>query len=338
MVIQKKPENKTIEETITSIQSKFGIGSIMRLDSDAHLEIESIPTGSLKIDEILGVGGVPKGRIIEIYGGPSCGKTSLALHVIEQAQKLGGIAAIVDTEHALDKKYANGLGVDLHNLLISQPDTAEQALQIVEQLVRDGNVSVVVLDSVAALLPRAESVGEIGETQIGLQARLMSSALRKLVGIISKSNTVAIFINQTRANISTGPFSYGGPKNTTSGGNALAFYSSVRIELIRISNIKAGDEIVGSRVKVKTVKNKVAAPYKECEVDIYYGEGISRGHELLEIAIKLGIIVIKGAWYYYGDSTIGHGSQDAKTWLSNNEQVKEEIKEAIINKNKLKNE
>jgi len=337
MAIQKKPENKTIEETIASIQDKFGIGSIMRLDSDSHLEIESIPTGSIKIDNILGVGGVPKGRIIEIYGGPSCGKTSLALHVIQQTQSLGGIAAIVDTEHALDKTYAEKLGVDLHNLLIAQPDTAEQALQIVEQLVRDGNVSVVVLDSVAALLPRAESIGEIGETQIGLQARLMSSALRKLVGIISKSNTVAIFINQTRANISTGPFSFG-PKSTTSGGNALAFYSSVRIELIRTQNIKAGDEIVGSRVKVKTVKNKVAAPYKECEVDIYYGEGISKGHELLEIAIKLGIIVTKGAWYYYGDMSIGHGSNEAKQWLSNNEQVKEEIKEAIINKNKLKNE
>lgn len=337
MVTQKKPENKTIEETISSIQSKFGVGSIMRLDSDFHIDIESISTGSIKIDDILGVGGLPKGRIIEIYGSASCGKTSLALHVIEQAQKLGGIAAIVDTEHALDKKYANGLGVDLHNLLISQPDTAEQALQIVEQLVRDGNVSVVVLDSVAALLPRAESVGEIGETQIGLQARIMSSALRKLVGIISKSNTIVIFINQTRANISTGPFSFG-PKSTTSGGNALSFYASVRIEMTRISNIKSGEAIVGSRTKVKTVKNKVAAPFKECEVDIYYGEGISRGHELLEIAIKLGIIVIRGAWYYYGDSTIGHGSQDAKTWLSNNEQVKEEIKEAIINKNKLKNE
>lgn len=330
----KQAESKTIEETIESIQSRFGAGSLMRLDSDFHLDIESIPTGSIKIDKMLGIGGFPKGRIIEIYGGAACGKTTLALHVIEQTQKVGGIAAIVDTEHALDKTYAAKLGVNLHDLLIAQPNTAEEALQIIEQLIRDGNVSVVVLDSVAALLPRAESVGEIGETQIGLQARIMSSSLRKLVGLISKSQVCAIFINQTRAAISTGPFSYG-PSTTTSGGNALSFYASVRIEMKKMQAIKQGDEVIGTRTKVKTVKNKVAAPFKECEVDVYYGEGISKGYELLEVAISLGIIEQKGSFFYHGTDSIGHGLKSAKEWLMNNETVCNEVREAVSNKKEI---
>lgn len=330
----KQVENKTIEETIESIQSRFGAGSLMRLDSDFHLDIESIPTGSLKIDSILGIGGFPKGRVSEIYGGPACGKTTLALHLIQEAQKCGGIAAIVDTEHALDKKYAERLGVNLHDLLIAQPNTAEEALQIVEQLVRDGNVSVVVLDSVAALLPRAESVGDIGETQIGLQARLMSSSLRKLVGLISRSQVCAIFINQTRAAINTGPFSYG-PSTTTSGGNALSFYASVRIEMKRMQQIKQGEEVIGVRTKVKTVKNKVAAPFKECEVDVYYGEGISKGYEILEVGTSLGIIEQKGSFFYYKGDSVGHGQKSAKEWLINNETVCQEIRDAVSNKKEI---
>lgn len=324
-----KAENSTIEDTIKSIQDRFGVESLMRLDSDYHLNIESISTGSIKVDEILGVGGFPKGRIIEVYGSAASGKSTLALHVIEQTQKEGGIAAIIDTEHALDKRYAEKLGINLHDLLISQPNNAEEALQIIEQLVRDGRVSVVVLDSVAALLPRAESVGEIGETQIGLQARILSSALRKLVGLISKSNVCVIFINQTRAAINTGPFAYGGPTTTTSGGTALPFYSSVRIEMKRISNIKQGEKTIGSRTRIKVVKNKVAAPFKECEVDIVYGEGISKLAEVLEMAIGIGIIEQRGAFYYYGEMSIGHGSAQVKEWFLGNPDKYEDIKSKI---------
>lgn len=257
--------------------------------------------------------------------------TTLALHVIEQAQKAGGIAAIVDTEHALDKNYVRRLGVDLHDLLIAQPNTAEEALQIIEQLVKDGNVSVVVLDSVAALLPRAESIGNIGETQIGLQARLMSSSLRKLVGLISRSQVCALFINQTRSVINAGPFSYG-PNTTTSGGNALSFYASVRVEMKKLQAIKQGDEIIGIRTKIKTVKNKVAAPFKEVEVDIYYGEGISKQQEVLEIGISSGIIENRTSFYYYGDQLIGHGGKAAKEWLADNPEVCQKIREFSINK------
>lgn len=324
-----KVENSTIEDTIKSIQDRFGVESLMRLDSDYHLNVEAISTGSIKIDEILGVGGFPKGRIIEVYGSAASGKSTLALHVIEQTQQDGGIAAIIDTEHALDKRYAEKLGVNLHDLLISQPNNAEEALQIIEQLVRDGRVSVVVLDSVAALLPRAESVGEIGETQIGLQARILSSALRKLVGLVSKSNVCLIFVNQTRAAINTGPFAFAGPTTTTSGGTALPFYASVRIEMKRISNIKQGDAVIGSRTRVKVVKNKVAAPFKECEVDVIYGEGISKTAEIMEMAIKTGVITQKGSFFYYGESSIGHGNAQVREWLLGNREEYDKIKEKI---------
>src|ERR1700755_26430 len=299
---QDREKQKAVELAVGQIEKQFGKGSIMRLGQKGAIQpIDSIPTGSISIDYALGVGGVPRGRVIEIFGPESSGKTTLALQVIAEAQKLGGTSAFVDAEHALDAIYAQKLGVDLDNLLVSQPDNGEQALEIVEVLIRSGGVDVIVVDSVAALVPRAEIEGEMGEAQMGLQARLMSQALRKLTGIVSKSKTCLIFINQLREKIGV---MFGNPETTT-GGRALKFYSSVRIDIRRIAAIKDGDVVTGSRTKVKVVKNKVAAPFREAEFDIMYGEGISREGDLLDIAVNNNIVEKSGAWYSYKTDRIG---------------------------------
>ncbi|HPQ23130.1 MAG TPA: recombinase RecA, partial [Candidatus Paceibacterota bacterium] len=311
------------------IQEKFGEGSIMQLGQKEVIVAEAIPTGSLSLDLALGVGGVPKGRIIEIYGAESSGKTTLALHIIAQAQKKGGKAAFIDSEHALDPEYAKRIGVNLDNLLISQPDSGEQALDIAEALVRSGQLDVIVIDSVAALTPQAEIEGEMGDQQIGLQARLMSRALRKLTAFISKTKTVLIFINQTRMQIRG--MAYGNPV-TTPGGKALKFFSSVRVELNRIAQIKKGEEIVGSRIKAKVVKNKVAPPFKIAEFDIYYSEGISLESDLINIGLKRGLIQKSGNTFYYKDKKLGSSLDSARLFLKENKPVAEEIYNNIISK------
>jgi len=324
-----KTKDEQIDETIknlTKIKS-FDEGSIMRLDSDFHVDVKTISTGSLKVDKILGAGGLPLGRIVEIYGGASCGKTTLALQVIAETQKNGGICAFIDTEHALDPKYAEALGVNRHDLLFSQPDSAEQALQMLEEIIKSETVQTIVIDSVAALVPRAELDGNVGEIQIGHQARLMSQTLRKIIGIIAKNNVLVIFINQTRQNIMT--FGYGSP-TTTSGGVSLSFYSSVRLELKVAQKLKQGENIIGSRVKVKTVKNKIAPPFKETICDIYYGEGFSKYAEALDLAIEYDIVEKTGSFYKYNGETIGHGITNAKEYLLEHKEIFEEIKEAII--------
>ena len=320
-----KEKQKALEAAISQIDSNFGKGSVMKLGQRHVMDVESISTGSLSLDIALGIGGLPKSRIIEIYGPESSGKTTLALQVIAEAQKKGGVCAFVDAEHALDPSYAKKLGVDTQELLISQPDTGEQALEITDTLVRSGAISVLVVDSVAALTPRAELEGEMGDHHMGLQARLMSQALRKLTGSISKSNTMVIFINQIRMKIGV---MFGSPE-TTAGGNALKFYSSVRMDIRRIGAIKDGEEIVGNQTRVKVVKNKVAPPFKVVEFDIMYGQGISKMGELVDLGAKADIIEKSGAWYAYKGEKIGQGKENAKEYLKNNPSVSAEIEMAI---------
>lgn len=320
---------KALDAALTQIERHFGKGSIMRLGkNDKVMEIETVSTGSLGLDIALGVGGLPRGRIVEIFGPESSGKTTLALHTIAEAQKKGGICAFVDAEHALDPIYARKLGVDLDNLLISQPDAGEQALEIADTLVRSGAVDVLVIDSVAALTPRAELDGEMGDSQPGMQARLMSQALRKLTASISKSNTMVIFINQIRMKIGV---MYGSPETTT-GGNALKFYASVRLDIRRIGSIKERDEVVGNQTRVKVVKNKLAPPFKQVEFDIMYGEGVSKMGELIDLGVKAGVVEKSGAWFSYDSQRLGQGRENAKAFLRQNADVAGRI-EATIRQN-----
>src|SRR6476661_4757086 len=321
-----KERNKALEMAVGQIEKQFGKGSIMRLGQKGGVTpIEVIPTGAISIDYALGIGGMPRGRVVEIFGPESSGKTTLALQVIAQAQKMGGMAAFVDAEHALDAAYAQKLGVDLDGLLVSQPDNGEQALEIVEVLVRSGGVDVVVVDSVAALVPRAEIEGEMGEAQMGLQARLMSQALRKLTGIVSKSKTCLIFINQLREKIGV---MFGNPETTT-GGRALKFYASVRIDIRRIGAIKDGDQVVGGRTRVKVVKNKVAPPFREAEFDVMYGEGISKTGDLLDLGVDKRIIEKSGAWFAYGGERLGQGRENVKQFLKDNPEIYKAIEDRV---------
>jgi len=316
---------KAIEGALTQIERQFGKGSIMRLGARETLALEIIPTGSLAVDSALGVGGFPRGRVVEIFGPESSGKTTLALSVVGQAQKRGGVAAFIDAEHALDAEYAKKLGVDIDNLLVSQPDNGEQALEIAEMLVRSNGVDVVVVDSVAALVPRAELEGEMGDSHVGLQARLMSQALRKLTAIVAKSKTCLVFINQIREKIGV---MFGNPETTT-GGRALKFYASTRIDIRRISAIKEGDVVTGSRAKVKVVKNKVAAPFRQAEFDIDYGEGISRTGELIDLGVEHKMVIKSGAWFAYGDVRLGQGRENSKQFLRDNPDVADEIESKL---------
>ncbi len=320
---------KALDAALSQIEKQFGKGSIMRLGALGAIEpIPVISTGSLSLDLALGIGGVPRGRVIELYGPESSGKTTLALHIIAQAQRVGGTVAFIDAEHALDAAYAKKLGVDTDNMLISQPDTGEQALEITETLVRSGAVDAIVIDSVAALVPKAEIDGEMGDSHMGLQARLMSQALRKLTGTVSKSKTCVIFINQIRMKIGV---MFGNPETTT-GGNALKFYSSVRMDIRRISSLKEGDEVIGSRVRVRVVKNKVAPPFKEAEFDIMFGTGINYEGELLDIGTTHNLIQKSGTWFSYGDERMGQGRENARAFLINNPDIKEKLKSSILEK------
>ncbi len=319
-------KNKALETALGQIERQFGKGAVMKLGKSEAMQVDAISTGSLSLDLALGVGGLPKGRIIEIYGPESSGKTTLALHCIAQGQKNGGNAAFIDVEHALDPVYARALGVDVDSLLVSQPDTGEQALEITESLVRSGAIDVIVVDSVAALVPRAEIEGEMGDSHVGLQARLMSQALRKLAGAISKSNCVAIFINQLREKVGV---VYGNPE-VTPGGRALKFYASVRIDIRRIETLKANGEMIGSRTRAKVVKNKVAPPFKEAEFDVMYGQGISRMGELLDLAVKLNIVQKSGAWFSYNDKRLGQGRDNVKEYFKNTPDLASEIEKKVI--------
>ena len=323
MEVQQK--EKTLDLAISQIQKQFGQGAIMRMGEDTIMKIDSISTGSLSLDSAIGIGGVPRGRITEIYGPESSGKTTLALHVVAQAQKNAGYAAFIDAEHAMDPEYAKKLGVEIENLLISQPDTGEQALDIAETLVRSGALDIIVIDSVAALVPKAELDGDMGDTHVGLQARLMSQALRKLTGTVAKSRTSIIFINQIRHKIGV---MFGSPETTT-GGNALKFYSSLRLDIRRIAQIKEGDLVVGNRTRVKVVKNKVAPPFKKTEFDIMYGEGISYEGDLLDLAVQAEIVKKTGAWFAFNNEKIGQGRENAKRYLKENEKACNEIENAV---------
>ena len=320
-----KDKDKVLDSVLADIEKQFGKGSIMRLGDSSHLNIEVTPTGSLALDIALGVGGYPKGRIIEIYGPESSGKTTFALHAIAEVQKRGGRAAFIDAEHALDPVYAKNLGVDINELLLSQPDTGEQALEICEALVRSEVVNIIVIDSVAALVPQAEIEGEMGDNHIGLQARLMSQALRKLSGSINKTKTTAIFINQLREKVGV---LFGNPE-TTPGGRALKFYASIRLDVRRAEQIKDGDRIIGNRTNVKVVKNKVAPPFKSASVDIMYGQGISKDGELIDLAVDINIIEKSGAWYSYNGEKIGQGKENVKIFLKNNPDIREKIEKQI---------
>ncbi len=321
-----KERNRAIENAVVQIEKQFGKGSIMRLGQrGAVAPMDFISTGSISIDYALGIGGVPRGRVVEIFGPESSGKTTLALQVIAEAQKAGGMAAFVDAEHALDAAYAQKLGVELDNLLVSQPDNGEQALEIVEVLIRSNSVDVVVVDSVAALVPKAEIEGEMGEAQMGLQARLMSQALRKLTGAVSKSNTTLIFINQLREKIGV---MFGNPETTT-GGRALKFYASVRIDIRRIASIKDGDQVIGGRTRVKIVKNKVAPPFREAEFDVMYGEGISKEGDLLDLAVEKRIVEKSGAWFAFGGERLGQGRENAKQFLKDNPVVRQTVEDRV---------
>lgn len=317
-------KTKALQTALSQIEKNFGKGAIMRLGENPSLNIEAIPTGSVSLDIATGIGGLPRGRIVEIYGPESSGKTTLALHVVAEAQKMGGEAAFIDAEHALDPVYASALGVDIDSLLVSQPDDGEQALEITEYLARSGALDVIVVDSVAALVPKAEIEGEMGDSHVGLHARLMSQALRKLTGAISKSNTVVIFINQLREKVGV---IYGNPEVTT-GGRALKFYSTIRIDVRRIEQIKGpGNEFIGSRTRAKIVKNKVSPPFKEAEFDIMYGQGISRSGEVLDLAVKTDIVRKSGAWFYYGEQRLGQGRDNVKELIKGNPELSAEIEE-----------
>ncbi len=320
-----KDKTSSVDNAISQIQRQFGKGSIMRLGSQEHENVPVIPTGALSLDIALGVGGLPKGRITEVYGPESSGKTTLALHVVSEAQKAGGTAAFIDAEHALDTSYAARLGVDIDNLLVSQPDFGEQALEIAEILIRSGGVDVIVIDSVAALVPRAEIDGNVGDSHVGLQARLMSQAMRRFTGVLNRSNTILIFINQIRMKIGV---MFGSPETTT-GGNALKFYSSLRLDIRRIGQLKDGQEVIGNRTRVKVVKNKVAPPFKESEFDIVYGEGISKIGDALDLAVGLEIVEKSGAWYSYNDERIGQGRENAKRHLQENPEIALDISNKV---------
>lgn len=322
---KKALNDKTLEQVLADIEKQFGKGSIMKLGDESHNEIDMVSSGSLTLDIALGVGGYPKGRIIEIYGPESSGKTTFALEAIAEVQKAGGKAAFIDAEHALDPVYAKNLGVDINDLLLSQPDTGEQALEICEALVRSEAISIVVIDSVAALVPQAEIEGEMGDSHVGLQARLMSQALRKLSGTISKTNTIAIFINQLREKVGV---LFGNPE-TTPGGRALKFYSTIRLDVRRGEQIKNGDNVIGNKTNVKIVKNKVAPPFKTASVEIMYGQGVSREAEILDLASEIGIVDKSGAWYSYNGEKIGQGKENAKQFLRDNPTIKEEIENKV---------
>ena len=321
-------KQKALETALQQLEKQYGKGTVMRLGENSAMQVEAISTGSIALDVALGIGGVPKGRIVEIYGPESSGKTTIALHIIASAQKAGGEAAFIDAEHALDPVYAKALGVDTDSLLVSQPDTGEQALEIAEALVRSGAIDVLVVDSVAALVPKAEIEGEMGDSFVGLQARLMSQALRKLAGAIAKSNCVVVFINQLREKIGV---MYGNPETTT-GGRALKFYSSVRIEIRRTEHIKNGTTLMGSRTRAKVVKNKIAPPFKEAEFDIMYGEGISKVGELVDMGVKFGFVQKDGAWFAMGDTRLGQGRDAAKQYFRENPEIAEEIERKIKEK------
>ncbi len=324
-IIMSMEKKEALALAMSQIEKQFGKGSVMKLGSNTHLNVEAIPTGSLSLDIALGVGGVPRGRIVEIYGPESSGKTTIALHIIAEAQKRGGEAAFVDAEHALDPVYAKNIGVDVDSLIVSQPDTGEQGLEIAEALIRSGALDVVVIDSVAALVPKAEIDGEMGDSHVGIQARLMSQALRKLNGVIAKTNTVCIFINQLREKI--GVF-YGNPETTT-GGRALKFYASVRMDVRRIEALKSGTEFIGNRTKVKVVKNKVAPPFKEAEFDMMYGKGISAEGNILDVGVNMGFVQKSGAWFSYEGMRIGQGRDNAKQFLSEHPDMLAEIEAKI---------
>ena len=325
-------KGKAIEQAISQIEKQFGRGSIMKMGDDKALDIPAISTGSVALDLALGIGGVPRGRVVEIYGPESSGKTTLALHIAAEAQAQGGMVAFVDAEHALDVSYARKLGVDVDSLLVSQPDTGEQALDIAEILVRSGAIDALIIDSVAALVPRAEIEGEMGDHHVGLQARLMSQALRKLTATISKSRTCVIFINQIRMKIGV---MFGNPETTT-GGNALKFYASQRLDIRRIGSIKEGDQIVGNRTRVRVVKNKIAPPFKDAEFDIVYGHGISKEGDVLDLGVSLGIVDKSGAWYSFGDERIGQGRENVKRFLAEHNDVRDKIAELVFEKSGLK--
>ncbi len=323
---QPNPEKiKALEAALGQIEKQFGKGSVMKLGDIGAMEVEAIPTGALSLDIALGIGGIPRGRIVEIYGPESSGKTTLALHMIAEAQKLGGEAAFIDAEHALDPVYSKHLGVDIDNLIVSQPDTGEQALEITEALVRSGAVDIIVVDSVAALVPKAEIDGDMGDAHVGLQARLMSQALRKLAGVINKSKAVVIFINQLREKVGV---MFGNPE-TTAGGRALKYYASVRLDIRKIENIKQDGEVIGNRARVKVVKNKVAPPFREAEFDIVYGKGISKEGNILDIAVNLDIIDKAGSWFSYNGERIGQGRENVKKYLVENPEVSAEIEKKI---------
>ena len=318
-------KRKAIESTMAKIEKEFGKGSVMMLGENAKMNLEVISTGSLGLDLAIGIGGLPKGRIIEIYGPESSGKTTVALHAVAEAQKAGGVAAFIDAEHALDPAYAKALGVDIDSLIISQPDTGEQALEITDTLVSSGVVDIIVVDSVAALVPKAEIEGEMGDSHMGLQARLMSQALRKLTSSINKSKTITIFINQLREKIGV---MFGNPETTT-GGRALKFYSSIRIDVRRIDSIKQGDEIIGNRTRAKIVKNKVAPPFRQCEFDIMYGQGISKVGELVDLAANIDVIKKSGSWYSYNDNKLGQGRENVKAYFLENKGIMDEVEKKV---------
>lgn len=320
---------RALESALAQIEKQYGKGSIMKLgDTNANMNIETVPTGSISLDIALGLGGVPKGRIVEIYGPESSGKTTVALHMVAEVQKRGGIAGFIDAEHALDPVYAKNIGVDIDNLYISQPDNGEQALEITETMVRSGAVDIIIVDSVAALVPKAEIDGEMGDSHVGLQARLMSQALRKLTAVISKSNCIVVFINQLREKVGV---MFGNPETTT-GGRALKFYSSIRMDVRRIESLKQGGEVVGNRTRIKVVKNKIAPPFKEAEFDIMFGKGISKEGDILDLAAESNIVIKSGAWFAYNDAKIGQGRENAKQFLLDNPSICEEIEAKVREK------
>jgi recombination protein RecA len=327
--MSREDKTRALESALAQIEKQYGKGSIMKLgDTAAHMNIETVPTGSISLDIALGLGGVPKGRIIEIYGPESSGKTTVALHMVAEVQKCGGIAGFIDAEHALDPVYAKNIGVDIDNLYISQPDNGEQALEITETMVRSGAVDIIIVDSVAALVPKAEIDGDMGDSHVGLQARLMSQALRKLTAVISKSNCIVIFINQLREKVGV---MFGNPETTT-GGRALKFYSSIRLDVRRIESLKQGGDIIGNRTRIKVVKNKIAPPFKEAEFDIMFGQGISREGDVLDLAANENIIIKSGAWYAYNDAKIGQGRENAKNYLKDNPEIFAEVEKKVRDK------